>query len=111
MVKCVRPNAGLGHRFCNAIHDSALFGAAQHALNLQIKSYVSGRKGAVGIRPHETRTRFDKPFGNAAAIHFIGNDLRQMGLHAAEIGYGRKRNAQFTTNAGCMIQRIYGTRG
>ena len=104
----VRPNAGLCHCFCNAIYDGALFRAAQHALYVQIKPNVSGRKGADGMRTQNTRPRFNKSFGDAPAIHFVGHHLHQIVLHAAEVWYVRKWNAQFATKAGGMIQRMGG---
>jgi hypothetical protein len=100
----IRPDARLCHCFCNAIHDGALFRATQHAVNLQIKPNVSGRKGARGMRSQNARPGFNKPFGNAPAVHFTGHRLPQMILHPAEIGYVREWDAQFAANAGGMIK-------
>jgi len=100
----VRPNACLCHRFCNAIYNGALFRTAQHAVYVQIKPNVSGRKCANGIRSQTAGPGFNKALGNAPAIHVIGHRLPQMILHPAEIGYVREGNAQFAAKAGGMIQ-------
>ena len=82
----------LRHRFCNAIHDGALFRATHHALNFQIKPNVSSCKGANGMRSQFARAGFNKPFDNAATINFTGNNLIQMVFHGIKIGYRRKWN-------------------
>jgi hypothetical protein len=104
----VRPNACLCHCFCNAIYDGAVFRAAQHAVYVQVKPNVSGRKGADGMRAQNARPRFNKSFGDAPAIHLVGHHLPQIVIHAAEVWYVRKWNAQFATKAGGMIQRMVG---
>jgi hypothetical protein len=76
----VRPNACLCHCFCNAIYDGAVFRAAQHAVHVQVKPNVSGRKGADGMRAQNARPRFNKSFGDAPAINFVGHHLPQMVL-------------------------------